>query len=165
MEEPPLTAIIDTQLQMKAFERCLELGAIPWLAGYVLQRRNARLGDSLIDYLLEHDGKPVYLEIKSAVLREGLYAMYPDCPTSRGRRHVGELITLARSGGNAVMLFIAALPCVSTFKPYHTGDPEMHRLLIEADRSGVMLKAISMAYRPRGSSVCLLNTDLPVEIA
>ena len=165
VEEPPLAAVIDTQLQMKAFERGLEQGAIPWLAGHALKRRTARLGESLIDYLLDHEGKPAYLEVKSAVLRDVAYAMYPDCPTSRGRKHVRELTALARSGGNAAILFIAALPGVSAFKPYRAGDPEMYRLLVEAGRSGVALKAISMAYRPRGSSVCLLNADLPVEIA
>ena len=32
--------------------------------------------------------------MKSAVLRKGEYAMYPDCPSLRGQRHIRELIKL-----------------------------------------------------------------------
>ncbi len=38
---------------MKAFEKALALNLIPWLSGCRFVRRNARLGDSLIDYFLE----------------------------------------------------------------------------------------------------------------
>ena len=92
IEEKNLGAIIDTQLQMRAFETAQKQGLIPWLREGVIMKRNARLGGSLIDYFLEIKGNPVYLEVKSAVLREGDFAMYPDCPTLRGQSHVVELI-------------------------------------------------------------------------
>jgi len=81
-----LGALIDNQLQMKAFEKSLEANLIPWLLGCHILKRNAKLGASRIDYLLDCNGKKVYLEVKSAVLREGDYAMYPDCPSDRGRK-------------------------------------------------------------------------------
>ncbi|MBI2858264.1 MAG: DNA/RNA nuclease SfsA, partial [Chloroflexi bacterium] len=84
IEETGKGALIDTQFQMAAFEKALESGLVPWLSGYRMVRRNAPLHRSLIDYLLEGDGGVVYLEVKSAVLRGGDYAMYPDCPTERG---------------------------------------------------------------------------------
>ncbi|MBK5190602.1 MAG: DNA/RNA nuclease SfsA, partial [Methanosarcinales archaeon] len=79
IEECGLGALIDTQLQMKAFENCLEGNIIPWFEGCRILKRNARLGASRIDYLLDCNGKAVYLEVKSAVLREEEHAMYPDC--------------------------------------------------------------------------------------
>jgi len=112
VSEDELAAIVDTQLQMEAFEKALEMGFIPWMKGCRLLKRNERLGGSLIDYLLDCRGEMVYLEVKSAVMKEREVAMYPDCPSARGRKHVGELTGHVRRGGHGSVLFIAALPGV-----------------------------------------------------
>jgi len=160
-----LGAIIDTQIQMNAFERALEMGVIPWLEKCRVVRRNTRLGSSLIDYLLECPQGEFYLEVKSAVLRgEGGYAMYPDCPTTRGRRHIREITEHVSRGGLGGVVFIAALPGVSAFKPYEKGDPEIPALLKEAVKKGVLVRALAMYYDPRPSFVTLYNPDLRVEL-
>ena len=156
-------ALIDTQLQMRAFEKALSLGDIQWLEGYRMAKRNVPLGVSVVDYLLERGGHETYLEVKSAVLRDGGYAMYPDCPSARGRRHVRELASHARAGGKAIILFIAALPGVAAFKPNLTADPELRELVMEARTAGVVLKALNIIYRPDDSSVRMVDPDLPVE--
>ena len=162
VEDDNLGAIIDTQLQMKAFERALETGLIPWLSGCRILRRNARLGSSLIDYLLRCNEDRVYLEVKSAVLRGGTYAMYPDCPSTRGRKHIKELANHAKRGGKSIILFIAALPKVEAFKPNKTADPEIHKLLLEANKVGVKLRAIGMYYNPADSFIYLYNPSLKI---
>ena len=164
IEERNCGALIDTQFQMNAFEKALEMGLVPWLHGYRMSRRNAPLDNSLIDYLLEGNGEPIYLEVKSAVLRDGDYAMYPDCPSARGRKHIRDLTSLSRNGGKAIILFMAALPEVEAFKPHKSADPELCRLLLEARRAGVEVKALNIVYQPQGSFISLLNPDLPVEL-
>lgn len=164
IRENSLGAIIDTQLQMKSFEGALEARFIPWLRECRILRRNPRLGRSLIDYLLECDGESVYVEVKSAVLRRKRYAMYPDCPSSRGRRQIEDLIEHVRKGGKAMILFIAALPEVEVFKPNRDADPEMYKLLLEARRSGVEMKSIGLHYSPEDSSINLFNSDLEVTL-
>jgi sugar fermentation stimulation protein A len=164
IEEWEQGALIDTQLQMRAFENALETGLIPWLEGYRVVRRNARLGDSLIDYLLEGEGNEAYLEVKSAVLRDGDHAMYPDCPSLRGQRHVRELTEHEKGGGKSIILFVAALPGVRAFKPNKDADPVLCDLLIKALRAGVVVKALNIIYEPRESSVCMVTSDLPVHI-
>ena len=129
-----------------------------------MAKRDAQLGNSRIDYLLQKGDEQLYLEVKSAVLRDGKYAMYPDCPTSRGRKHISELMEHVRSGGNATILFLAALPEVDAFKPYREGDSQLCDLLIKADKSGVNLRAMGMAYSPEDSAISLYNPDLPVNI-
>lgn len=156
-------AIIDTQLQMRAFEKSVLMELLPWLRGYRLVKRNARLGNSVIDYLLACDGRQTYLEVKSAVLRDSHYAMYPDCPSARGRRHIVELTNWVKEGGEAIILFIAALPAVEAFKPNRAGDPELYELLLEARRFGVQARAIGMFYDPKESFLCLYAPDLRVE--
>lgn len=157
-------AVIDTQLQMKAFERAQAAGLLPWLKGCTMRKRNPRLGGSLPDYLFRCGGKDLYLEVKSAVLREGHYAMYPDCPTARGRRHIRELSSYSGMGGAAALVFIAALPGVQAFKPYRQGDPELCELLKEAALKGVDIRALSLLYDPQDACMYLIDADLPVEL-
>lgn len=161
VEDEGGAALIDTQLQMLAFERALERGELPW-APCRVRARNPRLGSSRLDYLLECGGELVYAELKSAVLRDGGYAAYPDCPSPRGRRHIAELAGYAERGGRALIVFVAALPRVEGFKPYERGDPEIPRLLREAARKGVVIKALAMHYEPSPSTVVLDNPDIPV---
>jgi sugar fermentation stimulation protein A len=164
VEERNLGALIDTQLQMKAFETAQKQALIPWLHGDGLIQRNVRLGGSLIDYFFQDKGNPVYLEVKSAVLREGDFAMYPDCPTLRGQRHVEELTSWVKKGGTAFLLFVAALPDVVGFKPYRSADPELFDLLEKAKKLGVQIKAVGLYFRPSDSFLCLYDPDLDVVI-
>ena len=55
--------------------------------------------------------------MKSAVLRDGEYASYPDCPSTRGQKHVKELIKLRKDGKRAMLVFICALSGVKKFRP------------------------------------------------
>ena len=164
IREKKLAAIIDTQLQMQALEKIITLNLLPWSRGYRILKRNAKLGRSLIDYLLECNGKKIYLEVKSAVLRNGKYAMYPDCPSLRGRRHIAEITSHVKNGGRGIIFFIAALPDVKAFKPNSLADPEVSRLLTEAKEAGVDIRALELYYNPEDYFIYLSKPNLPVEI-
>ena len=161
VEDEGGAALVDTRLQMAAFERALELEALPWAPCRVV-RRNPKLGSSTLDYLLECGGELVYAELKSAALRVGCYAAYPDCPSLRGRRHIAELERLAERGGRAMVVFVAALPRVCAFRPYEEGDPEIPRLLREAASKDVEIRSFSLHYEPSSSTVVLDKVEIPV---
>jgi len=157
-----LGTLTDTLWQMGGFEQAIGMGLIPWLGACTMLRRNARLGDSLIDYLLASPDGHVYLEVKSAALRQGSLASYPDCPSARGRKHVRELRALVESGGKGIIVFVAALPEVAGFAPNWSADPELCQLLVDANRAGVQLRSIGMQYNPEDSCVYLYDPDLKV---
>lgn len=159
-----LGAIIDTRLQMELFERAAERGLIPWLLGFQIEKRNVKLGTARIDYLLRGRSGEVLLEVKSAVLREGEYALYPDCPSARGRKHLQELTEYVSAGGEAVVLFIAALPDVQAFKPNRAADPKLSTDLQGAQTAGVEMRAIGLYYNPDDRGVYLYNPDLPIRL-
>ena len=163
-EDSGFGALVDTQLQMKAFETALRTGLVPWLKGCILHKRNARLKGSLIDYHLVCSGKTVLCEIKSAVLREGGFAMYPDCPSTRGQRHLRELTDWVRGGGRAAILFMAALAHAAAFKPNKDADPLIYRHLKTALKAGVQIRAMGLYFNPADGWVYLYNPDLRVEI-
>ncbi|MFO8133058.1 MAG: DNA/RNA nuclease SfsA [Thermoplasmatota archaeon] len=95
-------ALVDTRFHMDAFEHGVRQQRLPWLHECPIVRRDAPLGDSRIDYLLSCAGEPCYFEVKSAVFRSGRTALYPDCPSTRGQRHVAGLIVAAADAGVAV---------------------------------------------------------------
>jgi sugar fermentation stimulation protein A len=159
-------AVIDTRTQAKAFERAVELGLVPWLEGCSIKRKEITVGKSRLDYLFECPGGEIYAEMKSAVLRGGEmgeYAMYPDCPSVRGQKHVRELISLSKAGKRAMIFFIGAMPGVEKFRPYEKGDPEIAVLLKEARRAGVGIHALSISLLPDGR-VVLERPELEVEV-
>ena len=164
VEDGDSAAIIDTHLQMRALERLIASKMTSWSRSYRILKRNVRLKDSVIDYLLDCNGEEVYLEVKSAILRRGGYAMYPDCPSQRGRKHIREITEHVKDGGKGMIIFIAAMPNIQAFKPNNSADPEMTRLLKEAVLAGVNIRAIEMHYDPKSHFICILNDDLHVEI-
>jgi sugar fermentation stimulation protein len=93
-ESKNIYSIIDTSLQMKCFEIALEKGYISWLKGAKILKRNHRINTSLIDYLIERKNKKYLIEVKSAVMRYKNFAMYPDCPSIRGQKHIKGLIDI-----------------------------------------------------------------------
>ncbi len=163
VEDNNLAALIDTKIQEDTFKILVRNNKISWLRNCVIVKRAPRLNKSVLDYLLECNGKTIYVEIKSAVMRYNrVYAMYPDCPSLRGRRHIRELITHVENGGYGVIVFIAALPHIKYFKPNRNADAVIATLLQNAHKVGVLIKAINIVYDPESQHILLLNDDLPV---
>ncbi len=158
-----LAALIDTRIQEEAFRILVEKKMLSWLNNCSIIKRAPRLGKSVLDYLAECNGSKVYIELKSAVLRgDNHYAMYPDCPSPRGRRHIKELINYVRMGGYGLIIFIAALPYVKYFTPNKKADPIIAFLLKNAKKTGVMIRAINIIYNPFKQRLYLANEYLQV---
>ncbi|HID05135.1 MAG TPA: hypothetical protein EYP20_04960 [Aigarchaeota archaeon] len=106
-------ALLDTYMQSRYFEKALSVNAVSWFSGYSLLKRDVKVMDSRIDYLIRGGrGRRGYMELKSAVYLDHSdgYAMYPDTVSERGRRHVKLLAKLARRGGRVIITFLACHP-------------------------------------------------------
>jgi len=159
---PDCFSLVDTLTQGKAFEIAVELGLLPYLKGCTVVRRSPRVAGSTYDYELECGNRVAMVEVKSAVMRGSRgEAMYPDCPTARGQRHIKGLIELARSGVPAYLVFVAAICRPTCFKPYCGGDPAICELIPEALSAGVEVRSFSVHLDPSGT-VYLDNPDLPL---
>ena len=155
-------AVVDTLLQARAFEAAVNRGLLPWLPGCRVAGRNPRIPAGLLDYRLDCGGREVLVELKSAVLMgPGGEAMYPDCPTPRGLRHVKWLAEAHTKGIDAVLVFVAAFPAAKCFKPNNVADPATAEAIHKAWRSGLEVRAISLEATP-GGLVVLVNPDLPL---
>jgi len=158
-------ALIDTRLQEMAFASAVNNSLIPWLLGYRVVSRAPKALNSRFDYLLSNGSEEMIVELKSAVLRTGPggeLASYPDCVSLRGERHLRELRELGGSGRKVLVAFITTLHGVKGFTPYDKGDPKIRPLLKELIKAGGLVKALSIHYCPKDSTIRLGDTDLPV---
>ena len=115
-------------------------GAIPELAGYDRLRREIRYGGNCrIDLLLEKDGRsPCYVEVKNVTLKRDPAAAapveFPDSVTQRGRKHLAALAEVVRTGGRAVVLYLAQRGDGGGFAIARDIDPayaEAHRAAVD----------------------------------
>jgi sugar fermentation stimulation protein A len=140
---------INTGLPNALVHEAIEGGAIPELAGYASIRREVPFGEerSRVDLLLEGEGRaPCYVEVKNvtSAVHRGV-ALFPDCVTDRGARHLRELIRLKAAGLRPVQLYCVQRGDVKEVRPADGIDVEYGRMLREAIAAGVEV----MAYRAR----------------
>lgn len=155
-------ALLDTNLMELAFSSALTRGLIHWLKEPKILKRNPRWKESRFDFLLESDGKEWICELKGALLQKKDAALYPDCPSPRGRRHVRELISYANQKNHALLCFVTSLPGVSFFQANYSVDPTLKALLAQALDSGILIKSI--VFRFSAPQIFLENQDLPVKL-
>ncbi len=160
-------AIVNTVLQEEAFQRAVSENLVPPLKDCRLLARRPRLGSTFLDFLMDCGGVETFVEVKSAILRaaDG-YAMYPDCPSARGRRHVQLLRQVAARGYGAVLVFIAGFPGARGFRPNRSVDPKLAEEIAAAIREGVIVHAVGIAgFRVNNVlRVVLYRESLPVEL-
>lgn len=109
VEFPGGLANIDTALPNRIVGEALRAGTIPALAGYTTCRAEVPYGTaSRVDFLLSGGpGPDTLVEVKSVTLRrEAGWGEFPDCVTTRGAKHLGELAQAAQSGRRAVVLYL-----------------------------------------------------------
>jgi sugar fermentation stimulation protein A len=119
----------------------IEADLVPELQGYSQIRSEVRYGaeNSRIDLLLEDHGLgQCYVEVKNVTLDlgDGL-AAFPDAVTSRGSKHLRELMAMVAVGHRAVLFFCVQLSGVERLEVAADIDPVYAATLAEAVAAGV----------------------------
>jgi sugar fermentation stimulation protein A len=138
---------LHTHITNQVARGLIERGAIPSLEGAEVIRQEVPRGRSRFDLLLRHNGKDLYLEVKSCTLFGNGVAMFPDAVTGRGRRHLLELAEMGRAGIRSAVLFIVHYPHVHWFMPdFHTDYDFSTAFLRAKDR--VMILPVAIGWNP-----------------
>ena len=119
----------------------IEADLVPELQGYSQIRTEVRYGEekSRIDLLLEDRSLgQCYVEVKNVTLDMGYgLATFPDAVTSRGTKHLRELMAMVAAGHRAVLFFCVQLTGVQRMEVAAEIDPGYAATLSEAVAAGV----------------------------
>ena len=121
---------------------------------------------SRIDFLLtgENHQLPIYLEVKNVTLTQGKMALFPDTVTTRGQKHLQELMALTPHAKGVMLYFINRGDCIS-FAPGDNFDPEYGILLREAVAAGLQVLPCSFEVTPTGIKYLGLVDFIPSSLS
>ncbi|OYT46650.1 DNA/RNA nuclease SfsA [Thermoplasmatales archaeon ex4484_6] len=110
-------------------------------------RAEVRAGASRLDFhLTVEDGKVHYVEVKGCTLSRDGRALFPDAPTTRGTRHLRELIRLKEEGCESDVLVLVLAPDTECFIPNAKCDPEFARAFRDAVLAGVNVHPVALEF-------------------
>jgi sugar fermentation stimulation protein A len=126
-----------TQRTNRIVEEALRSDWIDGLKGYQVTPEY-RFGESRIDFYLEKGVERILLEVKNVTLccNETL-ACFPDAVTTRGQKHLRELLAAKEQGFRAIIFFLVQRSEAEAFSPADDIDPQYGRLLREVTAQGV----------------------------
>ena len=122
-------------------------------------RREVTYGKSRFDFYIEDGDRRAFLEVKGCTLEQDGHALFPDAPTERGVKHIGELIECQETGYEAYILFVIAMKGVTTFSPNDAMHRAFGEALRRAEAAGVRILAMDCRVEP--DSVVI---DMPVRV-
>ncbi|MGV2829282.1 DNA/RNA nuclease SfsA [Myxosarcina sp. GI1(2024)] len=146
---------INTALPNRIIKSALQQQLLPELAGrYSQVRAEVPYGKnkkSRIDFVLTGDDAqpPLYVEVKNVTLSAENLALFPDTVTTRGQKHLQELMALLPAAQPVMLYFINRNDC-SQFSPSDRCDPQYAQLLREAAAMGVQILPCRFEITPQG---------------
>lgn len=105
---------------------------------------------SRIDFLLtKPDCKSIYLEVKNTTLAQESLALFPDTETTRGQKHLQELIDILPTARAVMLYFINRGDC-NAFSPGDAFDRRYGELFRQAIAAGVEIMPCRFEVSPQG---------------
>jgi sugar fermentation stimulation protein A len=130
---------INTLVPNRLIKASVENGLISELSGYSQVKSEVKTSEhTRLDLMLkDNNGKQCFVEIKNCTLVENGVARFPDAVTTRGQKHIQELVALAAKGHRAALFFLVQRTDAHAFTPAADIDPEYAQKLTQARLQGV----------------------------
>ncbi|MFN6033751.1 MAG: DNA/RNA nuclease SfsA, partial [Dolichospermum sp.] len=118
---------VNTALPNRVIKLALEKHLFPELAEYEHVKSEVVYGKdrkSRVDFYLTGNAqqRPIYLEVKNTTWSQGTLALFPDTETTRGQKHLQELIEILPQNRAVMLYFINRNDCLE-FAPGDSKDP------------------------------------------
>ncbi|HLO86461.1 MAG TPA: DNA/RNA nuclease SfsA [Nostocaceae cyanobacterium] len=153
-DNQPTWVGVNTALPNRVVKLALEKHLFPELGTYKQVKGEVVYGQeqkSRVDfYLTADDGsRPIYLEVKNTTWALGNLALFPDTETTRGQKHLRELMSIIPQSRAVMLYFINRGDCVE-FAPGDSTDPVYGKLLREAIALGLEVLPCRFEVSPIG---------------
>jgi len=140
---------VNTLRANQLVEEALNQGLVKELSGFDELKREVKYGNenSRIDFLATYKHAPnTYIEVKSVTLLESGHGYFPDAVTTRGQKHLRELMDMVAQGHRAVLLFAVLHSGINAISAASHIDPTYAKLLKEARLAGVEIIAYKAGF-------------------
>lgn len=98
-----------------------------------------KYGDSRIDFYMKKEDQEYLMEVKGCTLEIDGIGYFPDAPTTRGVKHLRELIKAKKAGYECAVAFVIQMEGVKEVRPNIDTHPEFGVALQEAKEAGVKI--------------------------
>jgi sugar fermentation stimulation protein A len=141
---------VNTSLPNRVVKTMLEHHLLPELGDYSQVQSEVSYGQerSRIDFRLVAD-TPLYVEVKNTTWTAGNLALFPDTVTTRGQKHLRELMALLPESRAVMLYFINRGDC-PYFAPGDSADPAYGELLRAAIAQGLEVLPCRFQVSPQG---------------
>jgi sugar fermentation stimulation protein A len=156
-DNQPTWVGVNTGMPNQITRQALLQKLIPELGEYDDIRLEVPYGQdkkSRIDFLLTGAAQPIYVEVKNTTWAQSDLVLFPDTVTTRGQKHLQELMALLPAAKPVMLYFINRADC-PYFAPGDSADPAYGKLFREAIERGVQILPCRFEVSPVG--VCYLG--------
>ncbi len=114
-------------------------------------RAEVVVGKSRLDFRLDkQNGSHAWVEVKGCTLTVDGRALFPDAPTTRGVKHLQELMALRKKGERAGVLMLVFRPDSECFAPNRETDPLFWQAMKDAIKAGVEVYPLVFRLKENG---------------
>tara|TARA_B100000767_G_scaffold255208_1_gene261204 strand:- start:38 stop:739 length:702 start_codon:yes stop_codon:yes gene_type:complete len=154
---------VNTHLTNKIVCQALEDNLIKNFSDKVKIKSEQSFGENTrFDFYLEDKGAKSFLEVKNVTLkRKSKIAEFPDSITSRGTKHLNELINATKKGFKSYLLFVIQREDCDKFEIAKDIDPEYSKTLIKAIKHNVKILCYDCKFLSKG---IILNKEIKFQI-
>ena len=154
---------VNTHLTNKIVYQALEDNLIKNFSDKVKIKSEQSFGENTrFDFYLEDKGTKSFLEVKNVTLkRKSKIAEFPDSITSRGTKHLNELINATKKGFKSYLLFVIQREDCNKFEIAKDIDPEYSKTLIKAIKHNVKILCYDCKFLSKG---IILNKEIKFQI-
>lgn len=131
---------VDSQAPNKVVYEAVKSGEIDYFKDLKVLKKEKTYQKSRFDLYYERkSGEKGFVEIKGVTLEIDGITKFPDAPTTRGTKHVLEMIDAVEEGYEGNIFFLIQMDKVLEFTPNFGMDPDFSNALIKAKKSGVKI--------------------------
>ena len=163
IEESGSKVGVNTHLTNKIVNHALENNLIEDFSNKIKIKSEQVFGSGTrFDFFLEEKKIKSFLEVKNVTLRRrSKIAEFPGSITSRGTKHLNELINATKKGYKAYMLFVVQRSDCDKFEIAKDIDPEYSKTLIKAVKNNVKILCYDCKFLSKG---IILNKKIKFQI-
>tara|TARA_B110000967_G_scaffold178385_1_gene193148 strand:+ start:2820 stop:3521 length:702 start_codon:yes stop_codon:yes gene_type:complete len=146
---------VNTHLTNKIVNHALEKNLINTFSKKVKIKSEQVFGSNTrFDFYLEDKNTKIFLEVKNVTLkRKDKTAEFPDSVTSRGTKHLNELMNAVKKGFKAYLLFVVQRNDCDRFEIAKDIDPVYSETLIKAVKNKVKILCYDCKFSPKGITI------------